>query len=79
MNQRYDAAGHPMTEAEAAAWDAEVAATAAAIRAEQEAAEQPELARSAEDIRRMARQIRGYESGTPDHIAEIVKQIRGPF
>ncbi|GAB2925515.1 hypothetical protein GCM10027280_11110 [Micromonospora polyrhachis] len=70
MNQRYDAAGHPMTDAEAAAWDAEVAATAAAIRAEQEAAE---------DIRRMARQIRGYESGTPDHIAEIVKQIRGPL
>jgi len=84
MNQRYDAAGQPLTDAEAAAWDAEVDARFAAIRAEREAAEQPaaeqpEAGRSAEDIRRVARQIQGYESETPDHINEIVKSIRGPF
>ncbi|MET8253293.1 hypothetical protein [Micromonospora sp. NPDC005197] len=43
--------------------------------------EQPTPARSAEDIRRIARQIRGDdgESSTPAHIEEIAKRIRGPF
>ncbi|GGL90384.1 hypothetical protein [Micromonospora yangpuensis] len=84
MTQRYDEAGQPMTAAEAAAWDAEVDARFAAIRAEREAAEQPAeeqppAGRSAGDIGRIARQIKGYERQTPEHIEDIAKRIRGPF
>ncbi|RQX14648.1 hypothetical protein [Micromonospora arida] len=83
MNARYDHTGRLMTDAEAAAWDAEVDATAAAIRAERQAAEQPpaEAAPPPVDMRALARQIRNgtADSNSRPDIQEIAKRIRGPF
>lgn len=68
-----------MTDAEAAAWDAEVDATAATSTEREAAEQQPPTSPSTEDIKRIARQIQGRESETLAHIEDIAKRIRGPF